>query len=208
MKYVICHLNFDFLNSGHCLLFTSGSWQEDDGLLNISWASKFYCVFPIFSGIFIFVLSAASIYRLTKLYHKEEESTFLWLFVDAFLSLISCAMLLTSAIFITLGFIVWCEIMNERFPSCDTAQGQNITKPDVHIRTNGFYTQMGVSQFGGWSSFATWVGLSTFAILKLINNHQLRNLRVSMYLERQRLVNEDNFRENLTDAPRSDSLSD
>jgi hypothetical protein len=53
------------------------------------------------------------------------------------------------------------------------------------------------------------VGLSTFAILKLVNNHQLRNLRVSMYLERQRLVNEDNFRENLTDPVRpSESSSD
>lgn len=194
--------------SGHCLLFSGGSWQEDDGLLNISWASKFYCVFPIFSGLFLFILSAAQIYRLANLYHKEEESSFLGLFVDAFCSLLSCTMVLLSAIFITLGFIIWCGIMNERFPSCDTADGQNITKAEVKIRTNGFYTQMGVSQFGGWSSFATWVGLSTFAILKLINNHQLRNLRVSMYLERQRLVNEDSFRENLTDAPRNESTSD
>lgn len=203
-------LNSDILvviHSGHCLLFSGGLWQEDDGLLDISWASKLYCVVPIISGVFICILSAASIYRLTKLYHKEEESSFLGLFVDAFFALISCAMLLTSAIFITLGFIVWCGIMNERFPSCETADGQNITRAEVKIRTNGFYTQMGVSQFGGWSSFATWVGLSTFAILKLVNNHQLRNMRVSMYLERQRLVNEDNFRENLTDAPR-ESLSD
>lgn len=199
---------WSFHCSGHCLLFSGGHWQEDDGLLNISWANKFYCVFPIITGIVILILSAVQIYRLTKLYHKEEESSFLWLFMDAFFSLMSCAMVLTSAIFITLGFIVWCGLMNERFPSCNTADGQNITKSDVKIRTNGFYTQMGVSQFGGWSSFATWVGLSTFAILKLINNHQLRNLRVSMYLERQRLVNEDNFRADLTDAPRADSSSD
>lgn len=197
-----------YLCSGNCLLFSGGSWQEDDGLLNISWASKFYCVFPVITGFFIFVLSIVQIYRLTKLYHKEEDSSFLGLFLDASCSLLSCAMVLSSAILITLGFIRWCGLMNERFPSCDTADGQNITKTEVKIRTNGFYTQMGVSQFGGWSSFATWVGLSTFAILKLINNHQLRNLRVSMYLERQRLVNEDNFRENLTDAPHNDSSSD
>lgn len=215
-----------FAFSGHCLLFSGGNWQESDGLLNISWASKFYCFFPIFSGIFVFVLSCVQIYRLTRLYHKEEEEEFLGLFMDAVFSLISCTMVLTSAIFITLGFIVWCGIMvscdkcqlnisviisllkAERFPSCDTADGQNITKTDVKIKTNGFYTQMGVSQFGGWSSFATWVGLSTFAILKLVNNHQLRNLRVSMYLERQRLVNEDNFRADLTEPPRPDSSSE
>lgn len=156
----------------------------------------------------MFILSAVQIYRLAKLYHKEEDSSFLGLFLDASCSLLSCSMVLSSAILITLGFIRWCGLMNERFPSCDNADGQNITKTEVKIRTNGFYTQMGVAQFGGWSSFATWVGLSTFAILKLINNHQLRNLRVSMYLERQRLVNEDNFRENLTDAPHPDSSSD
>lgn len=156
----------------------------------------------------MFILSAASIYRLTMLYHKEEESSFLGLFVDASFSLLSATFFLLSAIFITLGFIVWCGVMNERFPSCDTADGQNITKSDVKIKTNGFYTQMGVSQFGGWAGFATWAGLSTLAILKLVNNHQLRNLRVSMYLERQRLVNEDNFRENLTEPPRNESTSD
>lgn len=198
---------FCFVHSGHCLLFSGGHWQEDDGLLNIEWASKLYCVFPIASGIFILILSVAQIYRLTRLYHKDEESSFLGLFMDALLCLVSCAMLLTSAIFITLGFIVWCGLMNQRFPSCDTADGQNITKPEVNIRTTGFYTQMGVSQFGGWSSFAAYVGLSTFAILKLASNHQLRNLRVSMYLERQRLVNEDNFRENLTDAPNEANAS-
>lgn len=196
------------IHSGHCLLFSDGTWQEDDGLLNISWASKFYCVFPIFTGIFIFILSGVQIYRLARLYHKEEESSFLGLFLDAFCSLISCAMVLSSAILITLGFIRWCGLMNERFPSCETADGQNITKPEFKIKTTGFYAQMGVSQFGGWSSFATWVGLSTFAILKLVNNHQLRNLRVSMFLERQRLVNEDNFRENLTDAPQAECSSD
>lgn len=195
------------LYSGHCLLFGGGTWREDDGLLDISWASKFYCVFPIFTGVLGMFIAAAQIYRLTRLYQKDEESSFLGLFLDAFCSLLSCTFVLTSAILITLGFIVWCGLMNERFPSCETADGQNFTKAEINIKTNGFYNQMGIAQFGGWCSFATWVGLTTFAILKLVNNHQLRNLRVSMYLERQRLVNEDNFRENLTDVPRADSSS-
>lgn len=113
-------------------------------------------------------------------------------------------MVLAAAIFITLGFIVWCGLMNERFPSCETADGQNITKSEVKIRTRGFYNEMGLAQFGGWALFATFAVLSTFAILKLINNHQLRNLRVSMYNERQRLVNEENFRENFSEPPRED----
>lgn len=143
--------------------------------------------------VLVFILSGVQIYRLTMLYRKEEESTFLALFLDSFISIICCTLVLTSAIFITLGFIVWCGVMNERFPSCEIADGQNITKSAVKIRTNGFYNEMGLAQFGGWASFATFAVLSTFAILKLVNNHQLRNLRVSMYLERQRLVNEESF---------------
>jgi hypothetical protein len=134
------------------------------------------------------------------LYRKEEESTFLALFLDSFISIICCTMVLASAIFITLGFIVWCGLMNERFPSCETADGQNITKSEVKIRTNGFYNEIGLAQFGAWGSFATFAVLATFAILKLVNNHQLRNLRVSMYLERQRLVNDENFLGNFSES--------
>lgn len=198
--------------SGNCLLFSRGTWQENDGLLDISWASKFYCLFPTFCGIIIFILSGCQIVRLVKIYKSTDdqdgEESFLALFLDSFTSLIACASALMSAIFITLGFIVWCGLMNERFPTCDVADGQNITKTDININTKGFYMHMGVAQFGGWSCFAVFVGLSTFALLKLINNHQLRNLRVTMYLERQRLVNEDNFRANLSDPPNSDEGSD
>lgn len=45
-------------------------------------------------------------------------------------------------------------------------------------------------QFGAWGSFAISVGVGVIALLKLINNHQVRNIKVSMYLERQRLVNQ------------------
>lgn len=160
-----------------------------------------YCWFPVIAGILIFVISGAQIYRFTMLVMKEEESSFLALFLDVVLGCLSSVVTLTAAIIITRGFIVWCSQMNQRFPSCELADGQNITKSEVNIKTTGFYTEMGTAQFGSWGSFATWVGLSVFALLKLINNHQMRNLKVSMYLERQRLVNEDNFRENLTDAP-------
>lgn len=49
---------------------------------------------------------------------------------------------------------------------------------------------MGTAQFGVWGSFASWVGLCVFAMLKLCRYHQLENIRVSMYRERQRLINE------------------
>lgn len=61
------------------------------------------------------------------------------------------------------------------------------------VNGSGFVTS--IFQFGAWGSFAIWVGLSVFSLLKLISNHQMNNMKVSMYLERQRLMNEDVFRD-------------
>jgi hypothetical protein len=135
------------------------------------------------------------------LLYKEQESSFLGLFLDVVLNIWLCAMTILAATMISLGFFTWCSEMTERFPSCDIADGQNITKVELQINTSGFYIEMGSAQFGAWFSFAILVGLAVVAIIKLINNHQMRNMKVSMYLERQRLVNEDSFRENLTDPP-------
>lgn len=133
--------------------------------------------------------------RLSRIAFKQLEPSFLGLFLDVISSILLCSMTVIAAIMITLGFIVWCSDMTQRFPSCETAAGLNITKSDIKIDTSGFYIEMGTAQFGAWGSFAIWVGLSVFALLKLINNHQLRNMKVSMYLERQKLVNEDAFLE-------------
>lgn len=85
---------------------------------------------------------------------------------------------------------------------CETAAGQNITQKSENIDTSGFYFAIGIAQFGAWSSFAACVGLTVFALLKLVSDHQMRNMRASMYLERQRLVNEDSYRgEGVSDPP-------
>lgn len=72
--------------------------------------------------------------------------------------------------------------------SCDLAAGNAIDLADG-IDTSGFPIEMGTAQFGAWASWACWVGLTVFAVLKLCRYHQLENMRVSMYRERQRLIN-------------------
>lgn len=130
--------------------------------------------------------------RLSRLAVKQEEPSFLGLFVAVTVSATLFLFTILSAINITLGFIVWCSNMTQRFPSCELAAGQNITKADQLIHTQGFYVEMGVAQFGAWGSFACCVVLSVIALLKLIANHQMRNMKVSMYLQRhQRLMHED-----------------
>lgn len=67
---------------------------------------------------------------------------------------------------------------------------------------------MGISQFGAWSSFAATVGLTVFALLKLVSDHQMRNMKASMYLERQRLVNDDSYRDVGISEPVNHSVED
>jgi hypothetical protein len=45
-------------------------------------------------------------------------------------------------------------------------------------------------QFGAWAVWACWVALAVLAMIKLCQYHTLENVRVSMYIERQRLISE------------------
>ncbi|KAJ9592313.1 hypothetical protein L9F63_001133 [Diploptera punctata] len=173
---------------GHCLLFSTGVWQEADGQFKVDWASQAYCNYTIFVGVILFVTSAIQIYRMSMLLYKGTDSSFLSAFVDVVGSLFLCAMTIVAALMITLGFLVWCDEMTKRFPSCEMAAGNAIDIQDG-IDTSEFHIEMGTAQFGAWASWACWVGLSVFAVLKLCRYHQLENMRVSMYRERQRLIN-------------------
>ena len=81
-------------------------------------------------------------------------------------------MTLTAALFITLGFDVWCGEMTRRyenqiiwshnfnlemsrFESCADATENDIDRADG-IEPKGFYMQMFTAQFGVWLSWATW----------------------------------------------------
>ncbi|XP_055679640.1 transmembrane protein 179 [Lutzomyia longipalpis] len=186
--------------NGKCLLFAHGQWGEDDGLFNVTWPSQMNCSFPIITAVVILMISMIQIYRFVRLSVKQEEASFLGLFLDVFFGFLLCLMTIVSAMIITMGFMDWCSDITLRFPSCEIAAGQNIIKEDQKIDTSGFYVQMGTAQFGAWGAFATCVVISVAALLKLINNHEMTNMRVSMYLERQRLVNEDASRDSL-DTP-------
>ena len=146
-----------------------------------------YCNYTIFVGLVLFLTSAVQIYRLSMLMYKGEDSSFLSAFMDVITSIFLTTITLIAAVIITLGFMTWCECMTKRFPSCELAAGNDIDKAD-NIDTSGFHIELGAAQFGTWSSLSIWVGLSVFATLKLLRYHQLENMKVSMYRERQRLI--------------------
>ena len=90
-------------------------------------------------------------------------------------------MTLTAALFITLGFNVWCGEMTRRFENCADATENDIDRAEG-IDPKGFFMQMFTAQFGVWLSWATWCGLTVFALLKLCRYHQQENIRVSARL--------------------------
>ncbi|XP_053613552.1 transmembrane protein 179 isoform X2 [Plodia interpunctella] len=175
--------------SGHCLLFSGGSWRIEDGQLDVLWASEAYCNYVIVVGVIMFIVSCVQIYRLSVFMYKGIDSSFLSAFLEAVGCMLICGFAVSAAIMVTLGFMSWCNTIMKRFPSCEDGAGQDIDKKD-NIVTKGFYVQIGTTQFGAWAAFATWVGLAVFSLLKVCRYHQLQNIQVSMYRERQRLVNE------------------
>ncbi|KYQ58422.1 hypothetical protein ALC60_02586 [Trachymyrmex zeteki] len=172
---------------GHCLLFSTGVWQESDGQFVVNWTSQLYCNYTIFVGLILLITSTIQIYRLSLFMYRGEDSSFLSAFVDVVTSIVLTTVTLIAAIIVTLGFMTWCQCMTKRFPSCELAAGNDIDKADG-IDTSGFHIELGAAQFGIWSSLSIWVGLSVFAVLKLLRYHQLENMKVSMYRERQRLI--------------------
>ena len=48
---------------GHCALFSTGAWNEEDGQFLVQWASQAYCNFTIFVAVVNFVISSAQTFR-------------------------------------------------------------------------------------------------------------------------------------------------
>lgn len=175
---------------GRCLLFSTGQWQEIDGQFLVQWASQAYCNFTIFVAVIMFVISVIQFARFVKFLRRGRDSSFFSAFVDVLVCLVMVIFVLIAGCFTSVGFKVWCDEMEQRFPTCSEAGGSNIDKADG-IDSSGFFFQMSVANFGIWVSFTMWIILLTFSLVKLCRYHKEENLRVSMAKERKRLLNED-----------------
>uniref|UniRef100_A0A0K2UVT5 Uncharacterized protein n=1 Tax=Lepeophtheirus salmonis TaxID=72036 RepID=A0A0K2UVT5_LEPSM len=182
---------------GHCLLFSTGVWQEEDGQFLVDWASQAYCNYVIFVAVITFALSSFQIFRLSKFAFRAKDSSFFSAFIDVILGALMAGLTLAAALFVTLGFKVWCDEITLRFEKCSDATGNDIDKKDA-IDSSGFFLQMFTAQFGIWMCFTTWFGLFLFSSVKLCRYHFEENLRVSMAKERKRLINEDLMNEGVT----------
>lgn len=100
---------------GYCLLFSVGEWQETDGQFKVDWASQGFCNYTIFVGVFLFVVSAVQVYRLSLLLYRGQDSSFVSAFIDVVASALLACLTIIAALMITLGFDFWCKSITKRF---------------------------------------------------------------------------------------------
>lgn len=67
------YMEFNVLFRGHCLLFSTGVWQEGDGQFKVDWASQAYCNYTIFVGVVLFIVSAIQVYRMSLYLYKGTD---------------------------------------------------------------------------------------------------------------------------------------
>lgn len=185
---IIIPISFHLVDfKGHCLLFSNGTWSETDGHLVVTWASQAFCSYNItWAGISLFI-ALIQTYRFIAQICVGGESSLLSAFIDVVLSVLMAMAALAGALIITIGYQTWCNAIMMRFEQCEDATLNDIDKEDG-INTRMFYMQFGTAQFGAWTLWVCWVGLSMFSMLKVCKYHQQENIRVSMARERARLV--------------------
>ena len=61
-------------------------------------------------------------------------SSFFSAFVDVLVCGLMCVMVLIAALFVSLGFRVWCDEMTRRFETCSDAMGNPIDKVNIIIK--------------------------------------------------------------------------
>jgi len=180
---------------GHCLLFSSGKWNQH-GQLMVDWSSSAYCSYAVAVGVSLMTISAIQIYRMSVFLYKGIDSSFLSAFIDSVCSVLLSIMTLAAAIFITLGFKAWCDAITNRYISCKNASANDIDEKS-NIILPGFYIQIGTAQFAAWSVWVCSVALAVCSILKICKYHQQANLAVSMAKERQRLIKDQSLSKSL-----------
>lgn len=185
---IIIPVSFHLVDfKGHCLLFSNGTWRESDGQLVVNWGHRGFCTYNIsWAGVSL-LIALIQVYRFIAQICRGTESSFLSAFFDILLSLFMSMAALAGALMITIGYQTWCNAIMLRFETCEDATTNDIDRDDG-INTSMFYMQFGTAQFGAWTSWVCWVGLSMFSMLKVCKYHQQENIRVSMARERARLV--------------------
>ncbi len=66
----------------------------------------------------MFVISLIQFGRFVKFFRRGRDSSFFSAFVDVLVCILMCIFVFIAALFVSLGFGVWCGEMTKRFEQC------------------------------------------------------------------------------------------
>lgn len=187
LSFLISLSNHLYSFSNHCLLFSTGKY-EDNGDFTPIWASPFYCVFSLIVAALSLLIATLKLVQTSVMLYKETRQTFAITFKMTLSALIMVISILISGILVSVGFGVWCNAVEERFSKgCQAAAASmTISNNTEQIAVKGFYADLETSQFSIWSSLVVWVFVLTISSRMLFVAHERANIRISMARERLR----------------------
>lgn len=168
-----------------CLLFTTGDFREEDGQFVPVWASGIYCYYVILMAGTLILICLMQAVRTMFFIKHDTDTSFAGAFVEMLLCICTTLAALVAALFVTLGYEVWCDNITKRFATCSDATENQIDASDG-IDTANFYLEIGMAQFGAWCLWSASIGLCVCAVLKMCKFHHDENIRSSMAHERER----------------------
>lgn len=187
ISFLISLINHLYSFSNHCLLFSSGKY-EDNGNFTPDWASPVYCMFTIIVAATSILIASVQLVKTSVMLYKGARETFAITFKMTFSALIMVALIFISGVLVSTGFAWWCYAVEERFSKgCEAAADSMILSNNTQdIEVKGFFANLETSQFSIWSSLVVWVFILTISGRMLFVAHERANIRISMARERRR----------------------
>jgi len=206
ISFIVSLSNHMYSFSNHCLLFTTGKYEDESGDFTPDWASPSYCIFSLGVAGLSVIVASIRLVKTTIMLYKGTRKTFAVAFKTTFSALVMVLLILVSGIIVSTGFAIWCDSVKQRFSKgCEAAAASLvITNNTQHIDVREFFTNLETSQFSVWSSLVVWVFVLTVSGRMLFVAHELANIRISMARERRRYNHPPDHANQPSNLPRRD----
>lgn len=187
ISFVVSLSNHLYSFANHCLLFTSGKY-EDNGEFTPDWSWPSYCFFSLIVAGMSVLVALYELVRTFVMLYKGTPKTFAITFKITLSAITMVTLILITGIIVSAGFAVWCDAVEERFSKgCEAAAASMIIANNTdNIQVGDFFTNLETGQFSIWSSFVVWVLALTISGRMLFVAHERANIRISMARERRR----------------------
>uniref|UniRef100_A0A673K3Z6 Transmembrane protein 179 n=1 Tax=Sinocyclocheilus rhinocerous TaxID=307959 RepID=A0A673K3Z6_9TELE len=179
---------------GKCLLFTEGMWQNENMTMGKQrfiveeWGPESSCRFITFVGIVSLILSDVQAWRTFFSLCKGHDDSLFHAFLNLLLCLLVVFVVFVAGTISSVGFSAWCDSVTENGVMPSSCEDLQDTDLELGVDSNSFYDQFTIAQFGLWSAWLCWLGLTVLAFLKVYHNHRQQELLDSLVQEKELLL--------------------